>query len=197
MNQAAPVRSPESKNESSLNSLVGENRVLAFAVVIAFILVGAALRLIPHPFNFSPIGAIGLFGGAYLGRRAWSVLIPLAALFLSDLVLGFHSTMPAVYGAFVLVTCLGLVLGPKPSALRVGAMAGASSISFFVITNFAVWAESGMYARSFGGLIECYTLAIPFFQNTLAGDLCFSAVLFGAYALLTKAAPQLQVATVR
>ena len=102
--------------------------------------------------------------------------------------------MPAVYGAFVVVTCLGLFLGPKASALRIGSMAFASSVVFFVVTNFAVWAQSGMYARTFTGLVECYTLALPFFQNTLAGDLCFSAVLFGSYALLTKAAPQLQVA---
>ena len=180
-------------------------RFLAFAVVVGFILIGAALRLVPHPFNFSPIGAMGLFGGAYASvfagasggllvvRKSLAVLLPLATLFLSDLVLGFHITMPAVYGAFVVVTCLGFVLGPKASALRIGLMALASSIVFFVITNFAVWAQSRMYARSFEGLVECYTLAIPFFQNTLAGDLCFSAVLFGSYAILTKAVPQLQV----
>ena len=190
MTQELNRRSPQTTPQAG--------RFLGFAVVIAFILIGAALRLVPHPFNFSPIGAMALFGGAYGGiiggRKSLSVLIPLAALALSDLVLGFHSTMPAVYGAFVLVTCLGLVLGPKASALKIGGMAFASAVLFFAITNFAVWAQSGMYARTFAGLVECYTLALPFFQNTLAGDLCFSAVLFGGYTLLTKAAPQLQVA---
>ncbi len=161
------------------------------------VLVGAGLRLVPHPSNFSPITAMALFGGAYFARnlgKGWALALPVAALFLSDLVLGFHSLMPAVYGSFMMVALLGMALGPKPSALRVGLASVSGSILFFVITNLAMWWTAGMYEKTSAGLVQCFVMALPFFQQALAGDLVYSAVLFGGWALATKALPQLRVA---
>lgn len=158
------------------------------AILIA--IVGAvALRLVPHLPNFSPIDAMALFSGAYLGRRGLAFAAPFGALFLSDLVLGFYSGMAFVYGSVAAIVLIGWLVSSNKSALRIGIGAIASSVLFFVITNFGVWLGDGMYLRTLAGLAECYTAAIPFFQNTLAGDLFYSALLFGGFALLQRLVP--------
>jgi hypothetical protein len=162
------------------------------AVVVVFI--AAALRIVPHPPNFSPISAMALFGGVYLSRKGWALALPLAAMIFSDAVLGFHDQMPVVYGAFVLVTLIGFALRSKPSAGRIALASVSGSVVFFLITNFAVWAKSGMYEKSAHGLAECFVAALPFFQNALTGDLLYSAVLFGGWALAALAVPQLREA---
>jgi hypothetical protein len=161
-------------------------------VLIAMIAAAAALRLAPHPPNFSPIAAMGLFGGAYLTNRAAGFLAPLGALFLSDLILGFYPHMEIVYGALALSVCLGWLLRRDRSPWRVGGVAIAASVSFFLLTNLGVWLFETMYPRTLGGLAACYTAALPFFQNTIAGDLCFSALLFGGFALAERLAPALR-----
>ncbi|HEY8593493.1 MAG TPA: DUF6580 family putative transport protein [Sphingomicrobium sp.] len=161
-------------------------------VLLAAIGAAAALRLVPHPPNFTPIGAMALFSGAYLGRRALAFLAPLGALLLSDLVLGFYAGMTVVYLATALAVLVGWSLANRQSALRIGGAALASSVLFFVITNFAMWLNSGFYPRTAAGLAECYVAAIPFFQNSLAGDLFYSALLFGGFALLQRMVPQLR-----
>ena len=163
-------------------------------LLVALIVAAAALRLAPHPANFSPIAAMSLFGGAYLTNRAAGFLAPLAALFLSDLVLGLYAHMEIVYAAMALSVCLGWLLRSNRSPLRVATVALASSILFFAVTNFAVWAFGTLYPRSLEGLLACYTAAIPFFQNSVAGDLFFSAALFGGFALAERLAPVLREA---
>jgi len=166
-------------------------RILA---LLSAIVVAAALRLVPHPPNFTPIGAMALFSGAYLGRRgAIALVAPLAALFLSDLVLGFYHGMATVYFSTALVVLIGWLALQRRSPLRIGAAAIASSILFFVLTNFGMWLSSGFYPRTLAGLEACYVAAIPFFQNTLAGDLVFSAILFGSFALLERKVPALRL----
>jgi hypothetical protein len=152
----------------------------------------AALRLVPHPPNFSPIDAMALFSGAYLGRRWLAFAAPLGALLLSDLVLGFYPGMWVQYLAVVLVVLVGWTALKRVSAARVGGAAIASALLFFMITNFGTWALSGMYPLNLGGLVACYVAAIPFFQNTLAGDLFYSGLLFGGFALLERAMPKLR-----
>jgi len=162
--------------------------------LISAILVAAALRLLPHPSNFTPIGAMALFSGAYLGRRgAIALVAPLAALFISDLALGFYHGMATVYFSTALVVLIGWLTLQKKSPLRIGAAAIASSILFFVLTNFGMWLSSGFYPRTLAGLEACYVAAIPFFQNTVAGDLIFSAILFGGFALLERKLPALRL----
>jgi hypothetical protein len=161
-------------------------RLLAlFAVILG----AAALRLVPHPPNFSPIAAMALFSGAYVGRRGLAFVAPLAALLLSDLVIGFYSHMEITYLTVALVVLIGWWVSTHRTPLRVGAAAVASSVLFYLITNLGVWLFSGMYPRTLAGLEACYIAAIPFFQNTLASDLFFTVLLFGGFAVVEKLVP--------
>lgn len=169
------------------------------AVILSAIVAAATLRLVPHPPNFSPIDAMALFSGAYLGRRgAVAFAAPLGALFLSDLVIGFYPGMAVNYLAVAMVVLLGSFLLRRVSVMRLFGAAISASLLFFLVSNFGVWATSGMYPLTAGGLAACYVAGIPFFQNTLAGDLFYSALLFGGFALLERTLPVLrrrQVAT--
>lgn len=167
------------------------------AAILAAIFLAAMSRLAPHPPNFTPVGAMALFGGAYLGRRALAFAAPLAALFLSDLILGFHGGMVFVYGSVAMIVLLGWVVARRITPLRVAAASLAGSILFFAVTNFGVWLSSGMYPLSLAGLAACYVAAIPFFQNTLAGDLVFAALLFGGFALLEQRLPLVRAGALR
>lgn len=160
-----------------------------FTLIVAMIFGAAALRLVPHPANFDAIGALALFGGAHLGDKRWAFLIPLAALFLGDVIIGFHAQMPLVYGVFALMVCMGFALRERRTPLSVAGVAVAASILFFVVTNFGVWALDALYPMTFQGLVTCYVAAIPFFANTLAGNLFYSAVLFGGFALAERKVP--------
>lgn len=162
-----------------------------FLVVIGMILVAAGSRLIPHPPNFTPIAAIALFGGAYFSYRRLSFLIPFAAMLLSDLIIGLHRGMLVVYGSFALVVCIGFWLRKRKSVARIARGALASSILFFVTTNFSVWAMGSMYPKNIEGIVACYIAAIPFFQNALLGDSFYTAVLFGIFALVERRFPAL------
>jgi hypothetical protein len=164
-------------------------RLIALLSAIA---VAAALRLIPHPPNFSPIDAMALFSGAYLGRRALAFAAPLGAMLLSDLILGFYSGVWITYIAIAVVVPIGWLLLQRRPPARIGIAAVASSIAFFLISNFGTWAVSGMYAHSLAGLGACYVAAIPFFQNTVAGDLFYAVLLFGGFALAEQLAPRLR-----
>ena len=165
------------------------NRLLA---LLSAILVAAALRLVPHPPNFTPIGAMALFGGAYLGRRALAFAAPLGALLLSDVVLGFYSGMQFQYLSVALIVLTSWLVLSKVTVLRLGAAALASSGVFFAVSNFGVWLVSGMYPHTLAGLGACYVAAIPFFQNTIAGDLFYTALLFGGFRVAELLAPRLR-----
>lgn len=159
----------------------------AFPVTLGWILLAALSRLLPHPANVTPVAAMALLGGAYLGRRQ-SLLFPLAALFISDLFLGLHATMPFVYGSFLITAMIGQNL--KGSNFTSGRMLGlslSSSVIFFVATNFGTWLTQNIYSRDFQGLAACFTAAIPFFRHTLLGDLGFTIALFGLHALSLRA----------
>jgi hypothetical protein len=163
-------------------------------LVVSIIIAAALSRLLPHVPNVTPITAVALFGGAYLADRRLAFLVPLAAMFVSDLILGFYGPgeMASVYLSFALVVALGLWVSQKRSALRIGSAAIGASLLFFVITNFAVWAFGTLYPKSGGGLIECYIAALPFFRHTLAGDLSYTLLLFGGFALLERNLPNLR-----
>jgi uncharacterized membrane protein len=153
-------------------------------VIYSLITLGIISRLIPHPANFVPLGALALFSGTYLSKKT-SLLIPLSAMFISDIFLGFHKTMPFVYGSFILIALLGRLLQNRVSPKNVLTTTLFGSIIFFLITNFGVWLQSynGVYAypHTWQGLIQCYTMAIPFFRISLTADLIYSTAFFGAY----------------
>jgi len=158
-------------------------------LLLAIIFGAAALRLLPHPSNFTPIGALALFAGAHFDDKRWAFIAPLAAIFLSDILIGFHSGMPIIYTAFAAIVCMGFLLKQKKTALRVTGASLAAATFFFVVSNFAVWAIDGLYPMTFQGLVTCYVAAIPFFANTLGGNLFYSAVLFGGFALAERKVP--------
>lgn len=168
-----------------------------FVLLACMILAAAASRLIPHPPNMASITAVALFGGAYLTDKRLAFLVPLAALFLSDLILGFYGHMEIVYGSFALVVCIGFWLQRRRSALRIAGAALVSSILFFVVTNLGVWAFGSLYPKTAAGLLTCYVAAIPFFQNTLVGDALYTAILFGGFAFAEKQFPVLRERAVR
>jgi hypothetical protein len=157
-----------------------------FVVVTCMIVVAADSRLIPHPPNLASVTAVALFGGAYLYERRLAFLVPMAALFLSDLVLGFYSRMWVVYGSFALVVCIGLLLHRRRTPAAIASAALASSILFFVLTNFGVWVFGSLYPKTMEGLLACYVAAIPFFQNTIMGDALYTTVLFGGFSLAER-----------
>jgi hypothetical protein len=148
----------------------------------ALILAAALSRLLPHPANVTPIAAMALAGGVYFNKRI-ALIVPLAALVLSDLFIGFHNTALFVYGSFILIGFIGLWLQSHKKMLPIAGAALVSSILFFVVTNFGVWITGGgwFYPKTWQGLIECYTLALPFFRNTIVGDMVYTAVLFGLF----------------
>ncbi len=155
-------------------------------MVLIFMVFAAALtRLMPHPPNMTSIAAIALFGGAYFSDKWLAFLVPLTALFISDMALGgFYRGMEVVYLSFALIVCIGLWLQKHRTVLPIAGAALTSSVLFFALTNLGVWAFSGMYPTTAEGLIACFTAALPFFTNTVMGDLFYTALLFGGFALL-------------
>src|SRR6202521_3667424 len=163
------------------------------ALITGIVLAAAALRIVPHPMNFAPIGALALFGGAYFSSKRAAVAVPLLSLAAGDIFTGFHRLIPYVYASFLASVAIGFLLRRKKSASRIGAATVAGAIQFFLITNFALWASSiGNYPKNAGGLAECYIAGLPLFWNTLAGDAFYAAVLFGVMALAEKRFPSLR-----
>lgn len=159
--------------------------------VISVIVFGALMRLMPHWPNFTPIAAMALFGGAQIGKKHLAFIIPLTALFLSDLILGLHQWMIAVYISFALVVFMGVWLQKRLKTGNILLTTVAASSLFFIITNFAVWIGSPFYPQNFAGLMESYTLGLPFFLNGILGDLFYSGIFFGAFYLVQQKYPAL------
>lgn len=154
------------------------------AIILVFL--GIIMRLLPHPPNFAPIAAIGLFSGVYFTSKKYAFVLPLIAMLISDIFLGFAGIWItlAVYGSFAIAGLIGLWLKKNKNFTNmVGASLLASS-TFFIITNFVVWAATPWYTKDVAGISQCFFLAIPFFRNTILGDLFYVGVLFGAYELV-------------
>jgi hypothetical protein len=166
--------------------------ILRAVVILCFILFAAAVRILPHPWNFTPIGAMALFSGAKFGRSWKAFLFPLAALFCGDLFVGFHRLMPVVYLSFSLSVLIGIAFRNRQSIKPLSLATFLGALQFFLITNSAVWALGSTYPHSFAGLITCYVAGIPFFGSTLAGDACYAFLLFGGFALVERFVPVLR-----
>lgn len=171
---------------------------IRFVVLTVIVLLAALSRLLPHPYNFTPIGAMALFGAAYFCNRILSFIVPLVSMWISDLIINnivyaqyqesfvwFTEGFYWMYGSFLLIGVLGhfTLKNIKPATVIGSGL--AASIIFFLITNFGVWA-SGLYPATIEGLMTSYAAGVPFFGNTLAGDLFYCTVLFGAYELARK-----------
>jgi hypothetical protein len=168
------------------------NLSLRVAVVLMFILLAAALRVAPHPWNFTPIGAMALFAGAMIRDRRVAFVIPLVTLFAGDIFIGFHKLIPFVYVSFLVSVLIGGFLRNRTSPFRVAGATLLGAVQFFLVTNFAVWALLGTYPRTASGLTACYAAGIPYFWNTFAGDALYVTCLFGGFALVEHFVPALR-----
>lgn len=187
--------------------------MLTSRVLLLVVLVFAAAfsRLVPHLHNAAPVAAMTLFAAAYMPSRRWSLLLPLAAMFLSDVVLyatkdvAFRdqavSNMFFVYSTFAVIALVGQWLRRQVTVGRVIGTTLVGSAVFFLFTNFGAWlslsqplsaTEPAMYSRTLNGLIDCYIAGVPFFRGTFVGDMVYSAVLFGGIALLEQLVPQIK-----
>ena len=159
------------------------------AVLAIIILMAAFSRLLPHPPNFTPIMAMSLLGGVYFKNKQFSVIVPLLAMIISDLVIGLHGTMIWVYSSIVVISLSASLL--KPKMMHLGFASLGSSLFFFVVTNFGVWVSSTFYPKTLIGLGACYVAGFPFLQNALVGDLMYVTILFGAFELTKRSISQL------
>jgi signal transduction histidine kinase len=164
-----------------------------FIFISVAVVLAALSRLLPHLPNFTPIAAIALMGGAFYSDKRLAFLVPMLAMVLSDLFLPVHNTIWSVYLSFALIVCIGFTLknNLKVHSLLIASL--TSSVLFFIITNFAVWFGSTFYSQDFAGLLFCYEQALPFFSNTVMGDVFYTTVLFGAFYLLNIQFPKLQL----
>jgi hypothetical protein len=166
-----------------------------FIFVSITILIAAISRLLPHIPNFTPVAAMALFGGTYLKDKRLAVIIPLLIMALSDGAMeaitgnGLHNTMIYVYISFVITSAIGILISKRITAISIITGSLVSSVLFFIITNFGVWATSG--ATDSVSLSEAYILGIPFFSYTLLGDLFYNGIFFGAFYLLQIKLPRL------
>jgi hypothetical protein len=169
--------------------------------IISVIAAGAFFRFIPHWPNFTPIAAMALFGGAYLGRKHLAFIVPFGAMFLSDLILGFHKDMWAVYLAFGITVFIGSMIRRNIRVISIVSASVLSSVLFFLLTNFASWLSNGMYPQTFAGLMQAYVAGLAFFNNgayglsffmnEIAGALFYNGLFFGAYAIAKQKFPVL------
>ena len=173
------------------------------ALLAGTVLAAAIARLLPHPPNVTPIAAMALFAGAYLTNRRVAFAFPLAAMLLSDVALGYfiyggkallHS-QPIVYACMLCTVAIGMLISNRRSPVQIGSATLASSIFFYVVTNFAVWAGGHLYPHTAAGLVACYVAAIPFFRNSVIGDMAFAALLFSGFAFLERRLPSLREET--
>jgi hypothetical protein len=156
-------------------------------VVLTMIVAGAMMRLIPHWPNFTPIAAIALFGGTFLKRKDLAFLVPVAAMLLIDLIIGFHSTMLPVYLSFLAIVAFGLILQRRLNVVNTLTASLAASVLFYLVTNFASWSYGIMpYPMNIAGLMQSYIAGLPFLFNGALGDLFYTSVLFGAVYLVTS-----------
>jgi len=154
--------------------------------IVAIIFALALMRLLPHPPNVSPVAAMALFAGAYFTDRRVALIVPFAAMFFSDLIIGLHSSMVFVYSGFALTVMIGMWLRQRLTVTSVTVATVGASALFFLLTNFGAWATSGLYAMSVQGLMQAYVAGIPFFQNSLLGNLVFTAIIFAGFSVLQK-----------
>jgi hypothetical protein len=172
-----------------MNGEQKQSLILRGAVITTMIVVAAVLRVVPHPWNLTPIGAMALFSGAMFRNRWMAFLLPLASLLAGDVFVGFHKLMFVVYASFAISVAIGRWIGDSKSVARIGGAVAVGAAQFFVVTNFALWAIGGFYPKTYAGLVNCFVAGAPYFWNTLAGDAMYAGVLFGGFALAERVLP--------
>jgi hypothetical protein len=163
------------------------NNQRKYLIIALLIVLAVITRLMPHPFNFTAIGALALFSGSVIPNKKFAFLVPVTAMLIGDAIIGFHASMIPVYICFIATVWIGMTMVKQINVISVPTGSITSSILFFLVTNLPFWyADISLYPLTWQGTIESYTMALPFFANQLAGDLFYSTVLFGVYALLRQ-----------
>jgi len=161
-----------------------KTKIQTYISYSAVIILAIVARLVPHAPNFAPIGGLALFSGSHFKKKI-ALTVPLMAMFISDIFLGFHKTIPYVYVSFIIIALIGgLIKNNKWQSLVLASL--TSSVLFFLITNFGVWTTGVMYQKNLSGLIQCYGFGVPFFRNTLVSDLFYTFSFFYGYRFLSK-----------
>ena len=167
------------------------HNIIRIAVIGGMMLLAGLSRLIPHPFNFTAIMALALFGGAKFKSKPLAVVLPLIVMLITDAIIGFYSLMPFVYGCIVITALIGTTIGQKANPFYVISGSLISSVLFFLVTNAVVWYHNPQFTQDPSGLMFCYDVAVPFFKNQISGDLFFNFILFGSYRLVKSRIPSL------
>ena len=178
---------------ANISTVMKKNIIL----IIALIAIGIIGRIMPHPYNFTPIIAIALLSAHAIKSKWIAITVPLVSFWVSDLIInnfiyaGYYESfkiftpgMTWIYGSIICISFFGKFFLNKLNLTRLGLSSILGSTIFFLISNFGVWMTSAMYTKSFLGLIQCYTLAIPFFGGSIIGDLVYSTVLFSSYSVV-------------
>lgn len=166
------------------------SRIIAISGLIIF---GMLSRYLPHPPNFTALNSIALLTACFLGSSLTiSLMVVWAAMFLSDLIFGLHSTLPFVYLSFGLIVLLGHRLRANQSVRGLPFFLSATSLLFFAVTNFGVWLTDSLYEKTLSGLGLCYLAAVPFLANQVFGDLIYGMAMFGSFVLAEKYFPSIQ-----
>lgn len=177
----------------------------SFFFITGIIIIAAIMRLLPHWPNFTPIAAIALFGGTMFGKKYIAFIIPILALLISDLIIGFHSSMYAVYFSFIITVLIGIQLRKNMKVFNIFAATLISSTLFFIITNFAAWLGNPLYTNNVAGLMQSYIAGLAFFNdgsngismflNEIVGSIFYNTILFGVYYLAQLRFPALSFKT--
>lgn len=177
-----------------MNAELSQKENLIYRTLLALVLIGlgAALRIAPHPWNFTPVGAMALFSGAVLKDRRLAFLFPLLGLFIGDIFIGFYKFMFIIYASFLISVAIGLWLCGRRTVARISLATLLGALQFFLVSNFAVWQFLNTYPHNLRGLLACYIAGIPLFWNTLAGDAVYAAVFFLGYGLAENLFPALR-----
>ena len=162
-----------------------KNKILELLIAVLFIAAGVILRILPHAPNFTPIAAIALFGAVYLPKKI-ALILPIIAMAISDAFIGYYDfkLIAVVYVSFLLCVVVGFWLKKNKKWYTVLGSSFLTAFIFFFFTNFAVFAFSEWYPKTIFGLVSCFTMALPFFKNTLLGDIFYSGVFFGSFELI-------------
>ena len=175
--------------DENLRSHAYALRALLAAVMIVL---AAVARIAPHPWNFTPIGAMALFSGAMFRDRRIAFALPLAALFAGDIFTGLYRLMPVIYASFLMNVVIGRWLAAHRSVARIGGAVFLGALQFFLVTNFAMWRAYDTFPHTLAGLGACYLTGLPLFGNTLAGDAVYATLFFGVFALAEQQWPALR-----
>lgn len=154
---------------------------------VCLILIAVISRLVPHGWNFTAMGAVAVIAGFLISHRALAITTVLSALLISDAFIIFHNTMLAVYAGYILMTVVGILLSSNKNFKRILAASFIGSVSFFLVSNLGVWFEGQLYPQTWDGLVQCFTMAVPFFRNEALSTVMLSPVIYYSFTALAKA----------